>query len=666
MYMLGSRTKPPPSFRVNSRVIEQSGSQTFISQLRNVKEPDGWPPFYPSSMPFSDVSSSPDDTIESFDSFRHGVSTTTQTTSRSDSIGLSSIRPYGIHGRPSHPTAHGIQYEIYIPWPGAETGVHSTIWHITTRNYFAVMYDASSLVGTTFHEAISNLHERISSHPGYLSRKDDGVAWITDYIVRHRFDDVRNNPSYAASLLAFSESPEVLWKEGYIEAYVHCVGMLNMGLQTVPEWQFITPHTKMFLQNANMEIEERIHRAQNWLHSFDFHEMWPTTSAPPSAARGCFDRLRKWLCQYFQRSFEHWPPTVEGRMERKWLTRDLITRLRDDFYGLYDYLVDREVIFDGLEYRPGQKWAITSKSGQAFRADTSDLPLTAILIGFDERHGFPHIPHPYPVTPDSVPVQSRPKNGFTLKKPASQAELIALSRRKGLSYAEASNVYTLRNQYIHTDLVTNFIKFEQQDMVETLDPYEARRGRWILIYGILQVLATVTVDSPALRYKEGAQYDLSPQMKGIVPWAEVGSPSEPEADHKRSHCWVVPQTWAPTAAKSRPGAHKPIVWGQFGDGRSRPGSDDGVHQKVSTPPKDTNIGRRRAEEWLATSGVSHHVETGSDGSSGRHGSLNSRGSGGEGRSGNSGDGSAEQSAMSARRRRAVIHGFTDFEVPSDW
>lgn len=528
------------------------------------------------------------------------------------------------------------------------------------------MYDASALVGTTLHEAMTKLSERIVMYPDYLDTSINKVDWITDYIVRHKFDDVRNNPSYAASLLAFSEAPGVQWREGYIEAFVHCVGMLDMGLQTIPEWRHVTPHTKMFLQNASMEIEERITRAQAWLLSFDFSEMWPHTSLPASVARGCFDRLRKWFCKYYENAFLHWPPSND----QIWLTRDMVMRLKNDFEGLYDYLVDRDVIFDGADYRPGQKWAITSQSGQNFRADTFELPLTDIILGFDKRNDFPHIPHPYPITPTSVPIQSKPRSTWIVKKPSSPADILAQSRRKALSYAEASNVYTLRDQYMHTDLVTNFIRFEQSDQVETLDPFEARRGRWILIYGVLQVLATISVDSPNLRFKAGAQYHLCPQMKGIVPWAERGSPPEAEAEHKRSHCWVIPETWGPVLPKARPNAqHKPIFWGQYGDGRTRGESleCETTPDDPGPKPHDASLGRQRAEEWVATSfgdpeeGMGRMGDAGSETNANNMDEIRSTV-----KSEVSGENSTESAAEAGRRRRALVHGFTDFQPPSEW
>ena len=601
MFRQGARTKPPPSFRISSRFIQQSGSETFIDKLLHTAEPAGWPKFSPYDHATLRSMES-QERLESDEGYPNGPSSAPRSDADTDSLRAFN-GPQNLGSRPNN----YIKYELYIPWPGPDSGIISTIWHITTRNYFAIILDAGSLVGTTLYEAMSMLFERISMYPDYLDRNISPVAWITDFVSRHKFDDVRNNPSYAASLLAFSELPGIQWREGYIEAFVHCVGMLNIGLQTIPEWRHISPHTKMYLQNASLELEERVHRAQFWLTSFNFNEMWPTSSAPPSSARGCFDRLRKWLCNYYENAFSHWPPTND----HTWLTHDLVTRLSNDFHGLYDYLVDRFVWFTGFKSRPGQevKWIITDGCvGSAFRADTSELPFTDILVGFDKRNGFEHMPFPYPKTPTSTPVQNKPKPSFKLKKPTSPAEIQAQSRRKALSYSEASNVYLLRGRYLHTKLVTKFIEFEQSDMVDSLDPYEARLGRWILIYGILQILAMVSVDSPNLRYKEGCLYHLSPQMKGVVPWAEPNSAAEEEAGFEGSHCFTVSNTWK-WHATDRRGSHQPVIWGQFGDNGHAlkvdaetgipPQSPDKEELLVRKPADNTS--RKRAEEWVADS-----------------------------------------------------------------
>ena len=620
VYIRGSKTKPPPSFRLQSGVMEAQCSNALLDKLHHTKEPAGWPKFIPYSRTQRGQNArplSPENTFDSHGTAFHGA--------ESDDSDV--IRPLGVTEKTTSKTPPGIEHELYFEWPGSETGVHSTLWHVTTRNFFAIMYNASSLVGTTLYDCLKMLLERMLMYSNYLDDNTNVIGWINDYLVRYKYDDVRNNPSYAASLLAFSELPQVRWREGYIEGFVHCAGMLRMGLDTVTEWRHISPVTKMYLNNANLELEERVHRAQVWLHDFDFSEMWPASSAPPSAARGCYDRLRKWICKYYENAFLHWPTSNE----ETWLLRDTVLRLRDDFHGLYDYLIDRDVAFDNSNVRPGRKVQIISTTQRHFSADTADLPVTEMLLAFDARNNFPHIPHPYPRVPPSFPVsysnlKAVGKGGFHIKKSNNASENPAEARRKALSYAEASNVYVLRDQYVHTDLVSNFIRFEQSDMVDQVDPHEARLGRWILIYGILQVLATISVDHPNLRYNDGAQYHLSPQMKGVLPWSSANTPPEEEADHTHSHCWVAPLIWRDSTApaplpkeqhqqtravprRQASTQHRPIIWGQYGDGRTRGDSNSNASNELTSPVSDRGVPNTIREASPAAHTKQHRLKT---------------------------------------------------------
>src|SRR6266536_1711074 len=73
-------------------------------------------------------------------------------------------------------------------------------------------------------------------------------------------------------------------------------------------------------------------------------------------------------------------------------------------------------------------------------------------------------------------------------------------RRAALAYTESTNIYLLGSGFVGNDLVDAFVRFEKSDRAGDIDPYAARRGRWVMIYGILQVLASISVDTPHLRY----------------------------------------------------------------------------------------------------------------------------------------------------------------------
>lgn len=673
MYAEGSTLKPPPSLRIDSAVIEKSGSRTLIDKLFCEDVPPGWPSF---RLKFAKEKHKQEheDSLRGFPKYEPGCGITDCDYLR---------RHLGLEKHRRIPTTERIYHEIYIAWPGPECMVHSTMWHIATRNFFSILLGARSLVGITLYESWVWLLDRFAMDPDYLDRNTDRVAWITDYLVRYKFTDVRNNPSYAASLLAFSERYQ--WREGYIEAFVHCVGMLTLGVKTIPEWRYIQPLTKQFLENASMEQDLRIHYAQNFLRSFDLSRMWPTCSAPPSSARGAFNRLQKWLCRYYEAVFGQWPPNSGER----WLKLEHMKRLQTDFYGLYDYLVDREVQFELID--PSKNtWAITHQNNVNFRSDTNELAFKDIVVGFDDRYGFPHIPHPYPNTPSSAPVYGKPKSAspFSMKKPPTPSELQVLTKRKALSYAKASNVYSTPGQCMNAELVAHFAKFEQEDMLDSLDPFEARLGRWILIYGVLQILATLAVYSPNLQYAEGCHYFLSPQMKGLVPWSLPGSPPEEEAEHTRSHCWTVPKTWDVHMHQSRKSPYQPIVLDQYGDGRAHDEFDDEVEKVIPAPKaqatesdiahmRTDNNSHKRAEEWGADShkaNPDYNVEQ----SPHEHGVLHNRilpedGLGGpdiDNHDNHDGLGLDEERSgghpTEPSRRRRIVSIFTDDFVPIGW
>ncbi|KAH8157138.1 hypothetical protein CIB48_g11109 [Xylaria polymorpha] len=345
-------------------------------------------------------------------------------------------------------------------------------------------------------------------------------------------------------------APEVRWEEGWREAFLHCAGMYAR-LETCADFRHLTPITRALLERACLEMQLRVQAAEERLAGFSFVEAcWGPTTNNSNTARAAAERLQQFLVGHYARTWGTWPPTESG--EETWLTRTVTQRLQRDFGALYDYLVNRDVVWDESEMRSSRKWMMVSESGnKSFEADSDDLPLTDLLIEFDNRMRFPHIPHPYPLVPDSIPPPSSPSPSREKssrkdkdKNATKAADDRTLERRIQLAYTEATNIYSLGSEFAQSDLIEGFVKFEKTDMVGVVDPFTARRGRWVLVYAILQTLASVSVDSPNARYKDGVAYHLSPRLKGTrtPPWKGVSSPAV-EASHELSHCWIAPRTW---------------------------------------------------------------------------------------------------------------------------
>lgn len=496
-----------------------------------------------------------------------------------------------------------ISYEIYFPPPSNLSRLEQLRYHITTRNIFALLCHVS-LVGFSLHQALSDLHRRLEEYspPGHV----DNLLTMMSYISARGLDDVRNDPETAIGLLAWSEDPKVRWEEAWRETFVHAAGLYstNRGRATIDscaDFKGLSPITRALLERAGLETQLRLQAAEERLAAFSFGDMWPLSvslqpslsgSSCSSPAKEAADRLQQFFLEHY-RSLNggQWPPPLpsDGNAddaqdmdsgEATWLTRTVTQSLQKDFGALYDYLVNRDIVWDVSETRPSRKWLMVSESGnKAFEADTIDLPITDMLIEFDNKQRYPHIPHPYPLVPESIPLQTQtPAPASSVGSPVSasssgsmnflkrnkftnEPELASLAgthrpspaveRRVQLAYTEATNIYVLGSDFSQSDLIDAYVKFEKADYIGEVDPSLARRARWVLIYGILQTLASVSVDAPSVRYREGVPYHLSPQLKGarIPPWSKkakhAGTSNQNylEASHELSYCWKAQLTW---------------------------------------------------------------------------------------------------------------------------
>lgn len=479
---------------------------------------------------------------------------------------------------------------------------------------------------------------------------------IMDYLQKREFDDVRNWPEGAAGLVVWAERAgasgglgyglgggemgmggvESLWREGFI----HCTGMLAR-LEGGGEWREISPITKALIDRASLEIQVRVAQADQRLSNFNFTDMWPTTSSAVPHARIAFDKFQKFLVKHYQARFGSWPPhTPDGRFSRM-----LYVQLQRDFSALYDYLVDRDVSwshsnaqthhprqFPGGMSRPnntvvGKK--LVNPKIPHWRADDDDLQITDILITFDDKQNHPHIPHPFPLVPPSMApgpklkattagrfFQGARRGSVTNTPTLSFMASAAAEKAAALSLSESTNIESLLTSSVSNELVDAFAKHEKSVSPAEVDPHDARKGRWILIYGILQTLATVTVDAPGIRHTDGVDYFLCAKLRGTPPWKGggergmdssglAGSGASDERSHFRSHCWTVPRTWRsaeplPTVAnhnidRGEDGAVE-LPAGRMDDGESGDDGDDEMGD-VDSPNVGEGLARKRSKRY---------------------------------------------------------------------
>ncbi len=513
-------TRPPPSFRVSSHIIEGLDSRFLHTLLREgaVDEANYF------GMPPSPVSSPG---MRSVQPVRQGYQYTPPV-----SDGGTTVYD-GYDGQ--------ISYEISFPTPINQSQMENVRYNITTRNVFAILYQAS-LVGFNLVQALNDVVERLRS---YMSEHVDVANMVVEYIVTRGFDDVRDNPSMTAALLAWSENRDVYWEDGYREAFVHCAGMYDQ-VEATPEYKYISHYSKALVERGNLKMSVRVRDCELRLAEFDFPEDWPEMQEE-SPSRAAFLRLQKFFVQYYRSSHGSWPPPVPDGHDQ-WLDRPLAQKLQRDFSALYDYFVNRDIVWDCSEERSGRKWNLVNPTDVSFKADTSDCLFTDLIVAFDNTRNFPHIPHPYPLVP--APLSKRLELNKTKKSNTPLDEKNA-ERLAALAYSESTNIYLLGSDYVNNDLVDAFIKFEKGDRAGDADHYAARRGRWVLIYYVLQTLATVAVDAPNIRYTSDVVYHICPDMASTPPW-DVAKQNVEERRHFRSHCWLVPSTWPQGQVEASP------------------------------------------------------------------------------------------------------------------
>ncbi|KAH7166327.1 hypothetical protein EDB81DRAFT_838886 [Dactylonectria macrodidyma] len=549
----GQAPRQPPSLRLSSHIIEATESRLLVTMLREGStEEDIYLP--PSPAPYG----------THLGLGRDGPLT--------PPISEEASLKDELEGQ--------ISYEMYFPPPTNLNRADQLRHQITTRNVFAVLYHAS-LVGMSLYQALCDLHTRLDS---YMPPDNDNVAQIVKYLSVRGIDDVRSDPATAVSLLAWAESPDVRWEDGWRECFVHCAGM-DGELERCPDFKHTTPIARALLERATLETQLRVQAAEERLSDFSYGDMWAAAGvAANGPARGAADRLQEMLQGHYVKTYGSWPPAPQtssrpgssresdgDAAEESWLNRTVAMALQRDFGALYDYLVDRDIVWDVSEARSGRKWMMASESGNmAFDADSPDAPMTDMLIEFDNKLRFPHIPHPHPLIPESIPpsaavVTGREGGGLFKygKKPepaGAGSRAGAVERRVQLAYTESTNIYALGSDFVQSDLVDAFVRFEKGDRVGEVDPAAARRGRWVLLYGILQTLASVSVDDSRVRYSEGVSYHLGPRLKGtrIPPWKRggrqrsgSGSNGMGSAAHERSHCWTAPLTWGSSSSLRR-------------------------------------------------------------------------------------------------------------------
>ncbi|KAF1354454.1 hypothetical protein EJ07DRAFT_64060, partial [Lizonia empirigonia] len=363
------------------------------------------------------------------------------------------------------------------------------------------------------------------------------VQMITDYIGKYGIDSVHNDIRHAIALLAWAEQDNVRWRQGYLECFTHLAGAVTPQIENTSEFMRLSIITRRNVAIAAKTLQLRVMEAEEKLAGFDFADLWKyspkLTSGPVYQS---YQAFRRFLVDHYGGIYGTWPPPSQGT----WLNRKIVLAMQNDFGSLYDYLVDRDVYWNPREERASRKWEMQHRKSEEFEADLPELGITDMLVMYDAKAGYAHIPHPYPLLPREVSKSSKDKEKksffSSLKKDKTRDVTKDARAHLQLSvvFSDATNIKKLDVNFKGSTLIDKFEEFELTTNLKNITPREARLGRWVLLYGIMQLLSTLSVDVQGLKHTEGVRYFLCTDLKRCPEWVTNSQTDFLEASQQRS------------------------------------------------------------------------------------------------------------------------------------
>ena len=388
-------------------------------------------------------------------------------------------------------------YDLFIPAPLASTRDEAVRYHLTTRNFFAWMFE-KPLVGIHLGDTLCSLLTRMNEwRYDSEENEDDFLAYVDE----QGYTDFRDCPDHALALLYWAE----VYKhaELWIDSFVHCAGM-NERLVTSHELENISDVTKAMLTRANLEMAVRIDRASAALADFCENDTILNKQLRLSdASLRHLERFRTWLQGFYVQRHGYWPPHV---MKAKFgkirpLPKHTLLTMYADFRNLYAFMVNSEA--------------------DPFVQPEVSRSVVDVLTTFDEAMKFVPLPHLIPHLPATDFTHGelrRTKNTFFLFR-SKKAKFDGRRAAVASALMVAANANDLK--VVSSSIVREYALFERQYTMEEREPItasEARMARWVLIYALLQILVSVTHAPDEVRDVEGVDYPLCAQTAGGPPW----------------------------------------------------------------------------------------------------------------------------------------------------
>ena len=385
-------------------------------------------------------------------------------------------------------------YELYIPSPSQLSRDEAFRYHLTTRNVFAYAV-GQAVVGEKLSSALIDLWQRLKE---WLPRPAS-ISTFTNYLDSQGYLSFAQSSEHALACLKFAENARA--RDIWIDSFAHCVGM-HERLYLSPEFTGLTNTTSALIIRASLEMDLHITRVTRAVGSFLEEELGTEHLGLSKPARDHLDHFRSFIHAFYVEKLGYFPPQENTR----WL-KSPWPAMHRDFHNLYQYLVDTDSSFD-----------LTST-----RAINGGVCVVQNVQAFDQRHGYEPLPHPLPLLPQRMVRQRSSLSSQTGLRTFKLGKANSVPEPKitpNQALAIATNC--TKDELMLCPLVQEYQQFERQKLDSKLDMAEARKVRWLLIYGVFQMLNSIMRAPKEVRDTK-TRYPLCLLTSGFPAWIENDS-----------------------------------------------------------------------------------------------------------------------------------------------
>lgn len=282
---------------------------------------------------------------------------------------------------------------------------------------------------------------------------------------------------------------------------------LKRSLTNIP--QHISSISRTLIRRARADMNNRLSLAGSMLKSFLEDELSEANLGLPAGGRAHLDRFRSFVLSFYQTRLGYFPPlSLDSRSTI--FDPEIFEILRKDFRAVYDLLVDESFTSDDSSPLLAQGGICAVQSVQSF----------------DDRCDYPSLKHPLPLLPEIDDDKASRRMSLAWLANTARGDKLKPDHRL-LAHAALIKAMNVRDsELLENDFVRAYRKFEEDsvmphtktDKTEKINPVDARKVRWILIYAVYQVLRNCTSPPLEVRDSADADYHLAVSTEQLPPW----------------------------------------------------------------------------------------------------------------------------------------------------